>query len=462
MSIYNRRQFIRQCGMVSLGFVGFQLFACGESPQTLNYGYGNLLEDPLGKINLPKGFSYEIISTKGELMNDGLLVPGKPDGMAAFDGPAGKIVLVRNHENSHRELSQSGFGKKNELLSKIKKEKFYDYGRGKPGLGGTTTLLYNPSTGKVEQQFMSLTGTIRNCAGGSTPWGSWITCEESVVKAGKKLEKNHGYNFEVPAKINSGLVDPIPLKAMGRFNHEAVCVDPRTGIVYQTEDRDDSLIYRFIPNKKGRLLEGGKLQALKIKTQQSWDTRNWNDLKTDKIPTKQLFDVEWIDMDQIDAPKDDLRHRGFNQGAARFARGEGMWFGNGELFFACTNGGDLMKGQIFRYIPSEFEGTSKEQTQAGKLELYVEPNDADLCEYCDNLTVAPWGDVVFAEDKASPSLVGITPKGQFYKIAHNVGIPSEFAGVCFSPDGRTLFVNVQHAGLTLAIRGPWRKMKEIG
>jgi secreted PhoX family phosphatase len=144
-------------------------------------------------------------------------------------------------------------------------------------------------------------------------------------------------------------------------------------------------------------------------------------------------------------------------GACRFARGEGMWYGNDAIYFACTNGGPEYKGQIWRYVPSPAEGTPEESRQPGRLHLFVEPNDQGLIDNCDNLTVAPWGDLVVCEDGSGEQyLVGITPEGGIYRIAHNAH-PSdcELAGVTFSPDGSTLFFNLQSAGLTLAVTGPW-------
>ena len=132
-----------------------------------------------------------------------------------------------------------------------------------------------------------------------------------------------------------------------------------------------------------------------------------------------------------------------------------MWFGKGEVYFACTSGGRTKSGQIFKYIPSKFEGTNREKEAPGKLELFLEPNNKDLLKYCDNLTVAPWGDLVLCEDHGNPFIVGVTPKGELYKLAENVGFESEFAGSVFSPSGKTLFVNIQHAGRTIAIEGPW-------
>ena len=241
---------------------------------------------------------------------------------------------------------------------------------------------------------------------------------------------------------------------MGRFSHEAVCVDPSTAIVYQTEDQHDSLIYRFLPNVSGKLHEGGRLQALVITEQKSMDTRNWK-TPYNQMPVNQPMAVEWIDVDGTNLREDTLRFRGFKKGAAKFARGEGMWFGNGEVYFACTSGGRTKSGQIFKYIPSKFEGTNREKEAPAQLELFLEPNNKDLLKYCDNLTVAPWGDLVLCEDHGNPFIVGVTPKGELYKLAENIGFESEFAGSVFSPSGKTLFVNIQHAGLTLAIEGPW-------
>ena len=257
----------------------------------------------------------------------------------------------------------------------------------------------------------------------------------------------------MPASEDIGLVTPIPLKAMGRFRHEAVGVDPVTSIVYQTEDLDDGLIYRFIPDHPGKLHLGGRLQALAVKGRRSLDARNW---EYNAFPLNKPLEVKWIDLDRADSPADDLRFRGFRKGAALFARGEGMWFQDGECYFACTNGGRKRLGQIFRYVPSPYEGTPRESEQPGTLELFLQPDDSDLARSADNLTVAPWGDLILCEDNARPFLFGVTPEGNIYKLGQNVGFKSELTGCTFSPSGRTLFVNIQMAGLTLAIQGPWQ------
>jgi secreted PhoX family phosphatase len=451
--------------MVSLGFAGLNNFAVNAASSSFAsevYGYGRLTQDDNGILQLPKGFACSVISRKGDVMSDGLVTPGAYDGMGVFRGKNGKVIMIRNHELNPGDNLNGPYGRNNELIAKIDRNKIYDYAGGqKTCMGGTSTMIYNEESGKVEMHYLSLAGTIRNCAGGITPWNSWITCEETELSTGGEngaLEKDHGYNFEVKASDKVGLVAPEPIKAMGRFVHEAVAVQPGTGIVYQTEDSGDGVFYRYLPNKPGDLMQGGKLQVLAIREWKSADTRNWESLTTDPFPQKKSFDVEWIDMDNVEAPDNDLRLRAYAKGAARFARGEGIWYGKDELYFACTNGGKKSFGQIFRYVPSKNEGKPEEKDKPGKIELFAEPNNVDTFQYCDNLTIAPWGDVVICEDKNDPRIIGITKSGKTYVIAKNIGYPkSEFAGPVFSPSGKTLFINIQNPGLTLAITGPWNK-----
>ncbi|MEX2640900.1 MAG: alkaline phosphatase PhoX [Balneolales bacterium] len=455
----SRRHFLRNAGAVTIGFSGLHTFVgCSPSSRLTKSGpagYGSLRPDPNGILDLPEGFSYTLVSRTGERMNDGYFVPSSHDGMAAFPGPGNRTILVRNHEISAGASPGSGpFGNNNGLMRQLNRTHLYDAGsNGTPCLGGTTTLVYNTQSQQLESHHLSLAGTLRNCAGGPTPWNTWVTCEETVDRAGDALSEDHGYNFEVPVSDQPGLATPVALKAMGRFNHEAIAVDPASGIVYETEDRGDGLIYRFIPHVPGKLAEGGRLQALSITGTPSMDTRNW---ESQLVETGHELDVSWIDVEDVTSMDDDLRIRGFEKGAARFARGEGMWYGDGTIFFACTNGGRERKGQIWKYTPSAQEGKTEEQNDPGRLELFVEPNDSNLVENADNLTISPWGDLIVCEDgPGDQNLVGITPDGSLYRFGHNSMNNSEFAGATFSPDGSTFFVNIQSPGFTVAITGPW-------
>ena len=321
-------------------------------------------------------------------------------------------------------------------------------------LGGTTTLVYDPAAGEVVASWLSLGGTIRNCAGGVTPWGSWLSCEEYPGNAGGPLARDHGFVFEVPATAEPALTHARPLTALGRMNHEAAAVDPASGVVYLTEDRADSLFYRFLPEVPGDLARGGKLQALRLREGPA-DTRNWKD--SPPFAKARAFAVDWVTLDGVEAPADDLRLRGHKeQRAALFGRGEGIWASDSGIFFTATMGGAAMRGQIFRYVPSEREGQNGESTRPGTLELFLESGATTALRYPDNLTVAPWGELFVCEDgEGDDALVRVSPNGELSPIARNLQTDSEFTGVCFAPDGKTLFVNVQNPGITYAITGPF-------
>jgi hypothetical protein len=439
----SRRKFFALAGASTAGALAMSpleaLYVRLASGQSINaYGYGPLVPDPKRLLDLPAGFQYRAFSRTGETMSDGNPVPPLHDGMAAFQGPNSTTILVRNHE--------VGVGSSAEFGTKA-----YD----PRAAGGTTTLILNPRC-ELISHYQSLAGTIRNCAGGPTPWGSWISCEETDLTPtlNPLLTQRHGYTFDVPSSLQ-GLVDPVPLKAMGRFTHEAIAVDPATGIVYETEDQGDSLFYRFIPNVPGQLVEGGVLEALVIKGQPSVNTK-------DNFPLNTKFEVEWVRIDDPDPVEDTVRVEGFSKGAAQFSRGEGIWFGQGELYFCCTNGGANDVGQVWRYIPGETAA------DGGYIELFLEPrggetkvNGEPIIDNPDNIVVTPFGDLFLCEDgDATNSLVGVTPEGNLYEFARNR--LSEFAGACFSPSGRTLFVNIQVPGITFAIRGPWLKRQNLG
>ena len=433
--------------------------------------FGAPVADPNGVFDLPEGFGYTVIGQTGQIMSDGLKRPRDPDGMAAYPGEDGQVVLMVNHENNADEFDE-GPGRWGEAaMDAIPKEKFYDLGHGKPLPGGVSALIYDEDRRETLHQSMRLLGTVDNCAGGPSLWNSWLTCEEDVATPtdglfNRTYEKDHGYVFDVaaPKGLSDDMspVDPVPLKAMGRFNHEAIAMDPKTGIVYLTEDRDDGLFFRFIPDVPGRLAEGGKLQALVIKDMPLTDMRNWEGRK---LTTMETFPTAWIDMEDVESPKDDLRYQGADRGAALFARGEGMWFAppedgdaDGSIFFACTSGGRKQLGQIWRYTPSPAEGTSAETDQPGSLSLFIESEEEQAMNMCDNLTVTPFKHLFVCEDGYGDcGVIGATPKGELYTFGRNMYSDSEIAGACFSPSGKTLFINIQKNGVTLAIHGPWER-----
>ena len=390
-------------------------------------------------LTLPPGFDYWAISCTGQTMSDGSLVPGDHDGMASFRGPQGTTVLVRNHELNNRETK---FGSSAGVV--VPDSMKFD-----PWANGGTTTLVVDAQGRLVSDHASLGGTNNNCAGGPTPWGSWLTCEETTAipnATRSTYQERHGYVFEVPA-LAGGPVAAVPIVGMGRFSHEATATDPRTGIVYLTEDTGDSLFYRYRPHVAGQLLAGGVLEALKlvdgdgsVNTARGFIGRLGEPLA-----------VEWVTIDEPD-PVDNtaslsVRAQGQAKGATRFVRGEGAWTGDGRIYFVCTGGGDAGAGQVWAHDPG-----------AQTLTLVVESTDRDVLDAPDNLTVGPDGRLYLFEDGGSGNhIVGVDTRGDLFRVAENIVNGSEFAGGCFSHDGRFLFVNVQSPGLTLVIEGPWRK-----
>lgn len=395
-----------------------------------NGGYGPVQEDPDGLLALPAGFTYAAFGRTGDVMADGNLTPSDHDGMAAFAGPdADRVRLVRNHELSPGEVPPT---------SQVGAAAMYD----PAAAGGTTNLLYNVRTNELEGDWISLAGTTRNCAGGPTPWGSWLSCEETYYTNGAL---KHGYIFDVPADLE-GPVDPVPLPAMGRFVHEAVAVDPATGFVYETEDRGTAGFYRFLPTTPGTLSDGGRLQMLAIEDRPNYDTRSG---QTPGIPLR----VTWVDIDEPDPDDPDplaVYNQGAAQGAATFARLEGAWFGDGSIYIVSTSGGDASEGQVWEYRPRGSSG--------GQLILTFESPAGDVLDNPDNITVSPSGALLLCEDGSGTDwLRGVDQKGRIFDFGYNQLNSSEFAGACFSPDGTTLFVNIQTPGITFAIQGPWEQ-----
>jgi len=448
-----RRAFLKTSSLLSLSFLASPLikknFLEGKS-----YFKNKISLDVDKILDLHSSLEFKIISRVGGKMSDGLLVPGKPDGMASFNNK-GKTVLVRNHElrKGHGIKSSAFLNGTREI--KALGSKHYDVS----AFGGTTNLVYDEKNKRVESEFLSLSGTEANCSGGSTPWGTWLTCEESVNKKSKK-EKSHGYVFEVHPNDKMNLQKAKPLKKLGRFNHEAVAFDS-FGNAYLTEDRSDGLFYKYKPNKKGDL-NNGQLFALAIKSPKNFDTRNWDETH---FSLKEKHETLWILLSDIDPKEDTLRLEGREKGALIFARGEGIINSPDSIYFTCTSGGLNQKGQIWKFNFSDPKNETIELWYESSNPSYGRYNKSfkgDDLNMPDNITLSPWGDLIICEDNSDINrLWGVSKEGQPYIIAENRYSGSEFAGVCFSPSGETMFVNLQSNGLTFAITGDWNKLSVL-
>lgn len=385
-------------------------------------GGAALVRDPAGLLEVPEGFRVQVLQRSGDPMSDGFPTPAMPDGMGCFTlAEPNRLALMRNHE-----LSDAGGA--------------YRPGAAPPeaydpaAVGGVSRLVLEADTLKVVSSNLVLAGSRRNCAGGASPWG-WLTCEEDV-------SRGHGYVFLCDPAASS--VQPaVRIPAYGRMYHEAALFDPSSGCAYLTEDRPDSAFYRFVPDRPGERpgpSTTGQLQALRVVGAPSRDM-NVGVTRGTKLK------VDWVDLEDADSADDSLRSRAVRGGAASFRRGEGIFLHDGGVYFTATTGGPKDGGQVWRYLPATSE-----------LELVVQSEDRAALDMPDNLCVAPWGDVVLAEDGPwGNSLRVLTPDGRLLELARNIRSSSEFAGVCFSPSGDTLFCNLQGDGITLALRGPFQQ-----
>ncbi|MFB6555782.1 alkaline phosphatase PhoX [Streptomyces sp. NPDC056405] len=427
-------------------------------------GYGPLIPDPDGILALPAGFRYEILTYCGRTkLESGEYTPSNHDGTATFDGPRGTTLLVNNHElGGHRD----DWDHPVPLIEGL----VYD-----PAAAGGCTVVEVRRGGHVAE-WVGIGGTAQNCAGGSTPWGTWLTCEETEDKAGEEgMTKDHGYVFEVDPEDRRANRDPKPIKALGRYAHEAVVVDPRRGHLYLTEDASgpNGLFYRWTPPEgfrhgRGRLRtladDAGVLQAFKC-----FDSGGkFVDDLSRATRTGTVYGVDWIDVPDRDAQSTSVR-RQFGAGRVTRARKlEGMWWADGGAYIVSSfardeSPGRPHDGQVWFYDP-------KRRTLTLKVLLGVNPDpSADgAFDGPDNITVSPYGGIVIAEDgDGVQHLFGATDSGRTYPIARNdlnVGSEeepeySEFAGVTFSPDGKTLYANIQDPGILLAITGPWKRQR---
>ncbi len=430
-----RRKFVggsaALAGGVTLGGPMSALAQRAESGRRARaFGYGQLQPTPeldSGELylELPPGFRYRVISRQNDPMSDGNPTPGIFDGTGAYAGRGGTTVLIRNHENRSRE---------GEIIVDVPAGKRYD-----PDIavrGGNTRLVVSGQREVIESQAV-LGGTHTNCAGGQTPWRSWITCEE-IFNYGS-VEDNvapgtgvpHGYIFEVDADSTTP-VEAVPVKAAGRFSHEAVTW--LNGVLYETEDRGNAALYRFLPartpRETGDLASfGGELQALVVRGRPNFDA--------DSANPGESYPVEWVTIEEPNPLEDTVRTQAQEQGGAIFNRTEGAWSTDRRVYFDCTSGGEAGLGQLWELTPRGRNG--------GTLRLVYESASAEDLDAPDNLVVVPQtGDVFLQEDGGDEQYVrGVTRIGRIYDFARTALNQSEFCGGVFSPDGRTFFVSQQ-------------------
>jgi uncharacterized protein len=437
--------------------------------------------DGVVRLHLPRGFNYRSFhdTESPVVLDDGTRLPGRHDGMAAFAGPRETVVLVRNHEvNNPTPAFGPGVP--------------YD-----PMGGGGTTTVHVTKHGEVLSAYTSLSGTMMNCSGGEMPWGSWITCEETVNgpdvgpdftgASNVPLTKRHGYIFEVPASTDrqAGQADPVPIRSAGRFAHESVAYDPASGYLYLSEDNFAfaSGFYRYRPPSDpmaaGRLEDGGTLQALKVV-----GVRNAH-LEGDQVQGVE-YDVEWVDIPEPDVeypytpgqpastPNDTaiihVGAQGWERGAAYFSRLEGTVYSDGVIYFTSTQGGGHPEagshdpggygngsGQVWGYDPATMT-----------LRCVFQSDGPMTLDMPDNITTSNQGTLVLCEDSSGDNFLrGLSVDGQIWDIALNrlrsstgsERFGDEFAGSTFDDKGHTLFVNIQASrGMSFAIWGPWRSI----
>lgn len=471
-------------------------------------GYGPLTEAvdrTTGEVllKLPPGFRYRTFGEQGSLMDDGFLTPPSHDGMMAFRGRRGSIRLVRNHETQFQMGNAAGAPASGEVGPNP-----YDAVCN----GGTTTIeiggggYHNrhgrDSWGSVSS-WRSASGTYFNCSGGNSTYRTWFTCEElpggpdigdDFFGNGQNLTQKHGYMYEVDSRWGPGdAPTPEPITQAGRFTHEGAVMD-RNGFVYMTQDDffAPSGLFRYcpprgnVPKRDKRLHDGGILQMLKVVGQ------NEAELFTSQAPGAR-YDVEWVNIPDPDptipvgtsffGALGVVSSQGFDQGAAKFSRLEGIRRRGNKIYFSSTQGGQGREGASSTFGPG-FGQIWQLNLKRMQLKLVFEappvadptlpvgPGNLPELSLPDNIAISPRGSLVLCEDgtidKPEDGFViphnfmrGLTRDGDLFDFAENVIGDGEFTGATFSPDGRSLFFNVQttslDVGRTYEVRGPFQR-----
>ncbi len=461
----SRRGFI---GGTAATVIGFAFAGAGSldafsrpvagSPRTAT-GYGPLVPDPAGLLALPAGFSYRVLAQTGVTTTEDGPYPSDPDGMGVFRRRQGGSILVTNHENTRNEPHH------------VPDVEGLTYDPG--AIGGTSTLVVDED-GNVLRAYTSLAGTSTNCAGGITPWGTWLTCEEHEGRKGEgnlNYTLDHGWVFEVDPHSRRANIDksPVPLKFMGRYAHEAVAVDPRTSRIYLTEDavKPNGLYLRWTPPHRFRPGKGalrrlaestggdtaGRLQAMSC-----FDGNRLVDDLSEATEVGTRYRVRWVDVPDPLATEVSVRKQFTTGQVTRSQKLEGQWWGHGGAYFVASfarvadGSPKAHDGQVWFYDPD-----SRTVTLTTIFGVNPTPGVGGPFDGPDNITVSAHGGLILAEDgKGIQHLIGVTSAGEAYPLARNdLATAGEFCGPAFSRDRRTLFVNIQFPGYTFAITGPW-------
>lgn len=381
--------------------------------------YGGLRPDPDGVFDLLEGFRYAIVDRAGRRMDDGFVVPPRPDGMACFEGDDGALVLMRNHEMPQGVLVAG-------VLGQDWPDEAYD----RRAAGAVTRAVLDRETLSVRSSNLVLAGTSMSCCGGPTPSG-WLSCEEDP--AGR-----HGYVFLCDPAADA-VRPPVRIDGYGRFRHEAAAFRPDDGVCYLSEDRPDGCLYRFVPADPADAFGEGRLFALAIAGREREDTGPWG--------SGESREIGWVPLDEPCPDDDGLRAAAQRAGAAVIRRGEGICLADGAVYLCATSGGPIEGGQILRL---------HDEGMGGVLEVFAASEDRARMDMPDNVTLAPDGVLWFVEDgRGHDHLRAVRPDGEVIAVGRNAMTEGEITGVCFSPDGRAMFLNLQEEGLTLRIEGPF-------
>ena len=389
-----RRLFLERSMQIA-GATGLSLFAGATcAPIGVSVAHASGADDfgPLGPpdqngLRLPAGFSSRVVALTGQAVgNSGYLWHAAPDGGATFELPSGGWVYVSNAERIN-------------------------------GNGGVSAIQFGPS-GEIEDAYSILSGTNRNCAGGTTPWQHWLSCEE----VGNGLV----WECDPFAPGSAGIARP----AMGRFNHEAAAVDPVHQRVYLTEDRSNGLLYRFTPTSYPDL-SSGILEAAEILDPNG----------EGEIAPGQTRPLTWHLIPDPSATNTATRNQA--PAASSFDGGEGCWYAANQIYFATKN-----DSRVWRL-----------ETDTDSIEIIYDFATSPTPELsgADNVYVAPSGDVYVAEDPGDLQIVALTPTGAVLPIVQITGQSgTEVTGPALSPDGTRLYFSSQrNPGTTYEVTGPF-------